>query len=309
MFYRHFFFCLVLVFDFSLGVFYIFDKLGNICIIQIGGYMDSFCRSKSDDKLTIPRWVNFGLELELDKVDYDKVYSLVRQSCVGDWIVKRDRSLTEGMNAELVSPVLQNTKKTWIMLREMADLLKKLDADYSKCSFQVNFDGSMLPSMNDRVRFLKLWAFYEDILYRFSKGEDDEYRDSMDRFASPVILTLKGISYFSDQGIVDMFSDNKRYGVVFKSHDKDLIEFRTPNMTDNSWLWENYVTTFYYFLKFASSGKYDEVDLDRYIDRFFKSYVLENYEIERKEKALEFTKKVFPYKRDRDNFMRQYLGK
>ena len=276
--------------------------------------MDSLFRKQFDShplvyrsKLTIPRKVNFGLEIELDKVDYNEVYSLVRQSNVGDWIVKRDKSLTDGRNAELVSPVLQNTKDTWIMLKEMAEMIKQIDASYNKCSFQVNLDGSLLPSDADKVRFLKLWAFYEDILYRFFKGEDSEYRDSIDRFASPIILTLKSLGSFSDRGIVDMFSDNKRYGVVFKTRDVNLIELRGPNMTDNPILWQNYVSTFYYLLKCSTGYGYDKKEVDSYIDKFFKSYVLESYEVEKEDKAMQFVKKIFPHNSDRISFMHQYL--
>lgn len=261
------------------------------------------------DRLTIPQKVNFGLELELDKVSYDEVYRLVRKQFNGNWIVKRDKSLTDGQNAEIVSPVLQNTKQTWILLGKMGELLRKIEPVYDKCSFQVNFDGSLLPTSSDRVRFLKLYAMYEDIIYRFSKGEDAEYRESLEMYASPIILALKGVSHFDDEGIVEMFSNNKRYGVVFKNQENDLIEFRTPNMTSNPVLWQNYVTTFYYLLRCATSNRYDRREVDSYIDDFCKVYLLENYELEKTEKALQFTKKIFPHSADQISFMHQYLGK
>ena len=31
---------------------------------------------------------------------------------------------------------------------------------------------------------------YEDIIYHFSKGEDKEYRESLEMYASPIILSL-----------------------------------------------------------------------------------------------------------------------
>ena len=69
------------------------------------------------DILTIPRRENFGLELELDKVNFDEVYRLVRRQFGYSWHVKTDKSLTKNENAEIVSPVLQNNKQTWIMLK------------------------------------------------------------------------------------------------------------------------------------------------------------------------------------------------
>lgn len=259
------------------------------------------------DKLTIPSNVNFGLELELDKVKYDEVYHLVKKQ-IG-WTIKEDKSLTKDENAEIISPVLQNTKQTWVLIKKVGELLQKINPTYNNCSFQVNFDGSLLPSTKDKVNFLKLYAMYEDIIYKFSKGEDASYRDSLEMYAYPIILTLKGITKLEDESIVDMFSNNKRYGIVFKNKDKDLIEFRTPNMTSNTILWQNYVTTFYYLICLATSSKYDKKEVGCYIDNFYRIHVLEHYEIENKNKAIQFVKSIFQNDIDKYSFMHQYLGK
>ena len=259
-------------------------------------------------KLTIPEKTNIGLELELDQVSYDEVFKLVRKNFDSSWIVKEDKSLTKGRNAEIVSPVLQNKKHTWQLLQKMGELLTRLNPNYSKCSFQVNFDGSLLPSNEDKIRFLKLYAMYEDIIYRFSKGEDAEYRESLDMYASPIILALKGALQYDAEAAIDLFSDNKRYGIVFKSK-QDLIEFRTPNMTSNPILMQNYITAFYYLLRFATSHKYPKKEIDAYIDSFYKIYLLEGYELLKTDKALKLSNMIFPHKQDQINFMHQYLGK
>lgn len=259
------------------------------------------------DKLTIPSPINFGLELELDKVDPNRVYKLIRNRIGVNWQVKEDLSLTQGRNAEIASPVLQNNKKNWILLKKLGELLEKLNPSYDKCSFQVNFDGSLLPTTEDRIRFLKLFAMYEDIIYRFSKGEDPEFRSSLEMYAHPIMLSLKGALSISDDGVIEMFSNNKRYGIVFKTENKDLIEFRSPNMTSNPIYWQNYVTTFYYLLTASFSNKYNQKEVDRYIDKFSKTYLLENYELEKKEKALTLSKMIFPYSMDQINFMHQYM--
>lgn len=259
------------------------------------------------DILTVPRNVNFGLELELDKIDPNRVYKLIRRSFGSDWQIKTDASLTEGENAEIVSPVLQNNKQTWILLKKMGELLEKLSPDYDSCSLQVNFDGKLLPTAEDKVRFLKLYAMYEDIIYHFSKGEDSEYRSSLEVYASPIILTLKGVLPLGNRATIEMFSNNKRYGIVFKEN-KDLIEFRTPNMTNNTVLWQNYFTFFYYFLAFSIRNRYSKEEVDQYIQSFSKTYILENYELEKRQKAYQLCKTIFPHSIDQIHFMHQYIG-
>ena len=260
-------------------------------------------------KLTIPKNVNFGLELELDKVDFMEVRRLVSRYIGGDWNVRVDNSLTKLNNAEINSPVLRNNKNTWELLYKMSELLKQTNPSYDICSFQINFDANLLKNDKDKIRFLKLYAMYEDIIYRFSMGEDMSYRESLETYASPIILTLKGMLSINDKAVIETFSDQKRYGICFKTKSTDLIEFRTPNMTDNPCLWQNYITFFYYLLKLVSSGKYNEDEVDRYIDEYSKIYILENYELEKREKAIQLSKKLFFNSTDRINFMHQYLRK
>jgi len=148
------------------------------------------------DRLTVPRNIRFGLELELDKINPDYVYKLVKEEFGEKWIVTEDRSLSKGENAEIVTPVLRNEKQTWILLKKMGELLEKINPTYDNCSFQINFDDILLPNDEDKVRFLKLYAIYEDIIYKFSKGENEEYRDTLEIYASPIILALKGLKIY-----------------------------------------------------------------------------------------------------------------
>lgn len=258
--------------------------------------------------LNIPRKVGFGLELELDKVDPSEVYKLVKKHFGSSWLVKDDKSLTVGESAEIVTPVLYNNKDTWLLLKKMSGLLEYLESSYDKCSFQVNFDGCLLPYQNDRVRFLKFYAMYEDIIYKLSMS-GGKYRESLETYAGPIILALKGSLLIDDAAAVDMFSNQKRYGVSFKTIDKDLIEFRTPNMTNDCIFWQNYINIFYHLLVCSKTGKYDKNEVDKYVENFSKLYILENYERENEEKAIQFAKVILPGTVDRSNFMHQYMGK
>lgn len=260
------------------------------------------------DRLTLPREVRFGLEIELENIDYNKVYTLVRKKFGTSFKIKPDRSLLYSKNAEIATPVFRNDIKTWKLLSKLGEYLSKLEPTFCNCGFQVNFDGCLLPSEDDKIRFLKLFAYYEDIIYRFSKGEDLSYRDTLDVYAAPIILTLKDVLEEKDKSIVlERFSDNKRYGVVFKTK-QDLIEFRSPNGTVNPALWQNYVTLFYYLLRFVFSNKYNQREIDAYIHEYGNMNVLESYEIYHEEKALKLAKVLFNKQEDRCSFLHHYRG-
>jgi hypothetical protein len=258
--------------------------------------------------LTIPKKVNFGIELEFENVDVNDLEKRINSSIGSNWTLKKDKSLDFLNSVELVSPVLQNQKQTWIMLKKLGELLNKIKPTYENCSFQINYDGSLLPTLEDKIRFFKLYAMYEDIIYRFSKGEDETFRNSLQIYAYPIMLSLKDIKQLGDDAILEKFSDNKRYGIVYKTK-SDLIEFRTPNGTHNPILWQNYITTFYYLIKAATSNKYNKKEVDKYIDEFFSMYMLEKYEQLRLDKAIDFTNLIFNSQIDQTYFLHQYMKK
>ena len=141
--------------------------------------------------LTIPKNINFGIELEVESVDFKELEKKITSHIGGNWTIKKDKSLSFIDSAEIVSPVLQNKKETWIILKKLGELLNKIKPTYENCSFQVNYDGSLLPTLEDKIRLFKLYAMYEDIIYRFSKGEDEKFRESLQIYAYPIMLSLK----------------------------------------------------------------------------------------------------------------------
>ena len=128
-------------------------------------------------------------------------------------------------------------------------------------------------------------------------------------FLMMIFFTVARFVNVDARDIIEYFSNNKRYGITFKNIDKELVEFRTPNMTSNPTIMQNYITAFYYLLVYATSNKYNEKEVDAYIESFSKIYLLENYEISRSHKALKLSNMIFPHKKDQLYFMHQYLGK
>lgn len=262
-------------------------------------------------RLTIPVNARFGLEIELENVCLDKIYQLVRHQFGSNWKVKEDRSLQKGYNAEISTPPLENSNAYWNMLKKLSDLLVKLKPTFNSCSLQINLDGMLLPTLEDRINFLKLYAYYEDVIYRFSKGSDEKYRDSISIYSSPIILLLKDAlqNIKINKIIVDEFSNRKDIGVTFKTKDKDIIEFRTPNGTCEYIYWQNYLTFFYYFIKMVKTQKYNIREIDDYINSFSNIQILKHYEELNEDKGIGLSKKMFRNQQDRVYFLQQYIGK
>lgn len=175
---------------------------------------------------------------------------------------------------------------------------------YDNCSFQLNFDSSLLPESKDKIKFLKLYAVYEDIIYRFSMGEDLDYRKSIEEYAYPIILTMKA---YDEQELIDAFSNQKRHGINFKTNHIDLIEFRTPNACSNPIIWQNYITMFYYLIQYSLSSKCDEHLLDKYIEEFDRINLLDEYKKCDDNKAFQLSSKLFRNQTDQYNFLSQYI--
>lgn len=262
-------------------------------------------------KLTIPAEARFGLEIELENVDLKQVNNLVNTQFGSNWKVKDDRSLLKNQNAEIATPVLTNSLSTWEILKKLSELIIRLDPTFANCSFQINFDGSLLPTIEDRINLLKLYAYYEDIICRFSKGEDQNYRESINIYASPIILILKDALQTLKNNkklIIEEFTNRKDVGITFKKQKKDIIEYRTPNGTANLILWQNYITFFYYFIKLVRSKKYNLREIDEYIDSYSQIQILQEYEKINEEKALTLSKKAFINQKDHIYFLQQYIG-
>ena len=259
------------------------------------------------DLLTIPENISFGLELELESVSLKEVSYQIKEQFGSNWRVMEDMSLTKDSNAEIVTPPLYNKKETWQLLKQLSILIKNLNPTYENCSLQVNFNGSLLPTKKNRIKFLKLYATYEDIIYRLSKGEDKALRNNIEVYAHPIIMLMKdgkGIYEY----IIESLTNNKKHGITFKNNIANLIEFRTPNGTSNPVLWQNYITTFYYLIMYSKSSKCKETELNQYIENFYKWYLLEYYDQLREKKACELSKKLFNNPVDQNYFIHQYKG-
>lgn len=253
--------------------------------------------------LTIPQNTNFGFEIELENIN-SKILNKILKNYIPTWNIKEDKSLNPNNSAELVSPVMKNTKDTWIMLKKIAEILQRQNITFNNCSFQINYDDNLLPTDKDKIKFLKLFMMYEDIIYRYSIGESKDYRESIEMYAYPISLELKA---YSEDYLIEKYTNQKRSGICFKNNSKKLIEIRTPNSTINPILWQNYVTFFYYLIEYSKSTKCSLNELNKYIEDFLLIDLLDNYKKEKTNKALKLCNNIFNNVKDKSYFMEQYL--
>lgn len=258
------------------------------------------------DSLELSPLTKFGLEIEMDHLSLNKINDIKdKYDNKKGYIVYEDTSLKNG-GIELATRVMGNLPKNWIELKELSDYLKKKRPDFENSSLQVNLNCHM--DYNELVFFLKLYAYYEDIIYRYSKGNDRVLRYGADIYAHSIREALKRtINFGKDEiDVVEAFLNSKTFGVALKDNcgkenlrsGINLIEFRTPNGTLNPILWQNYVMLFQSMIDFVESGDWYgyTFDIDKLSDREFDL-----------NKAIEFANIVFVSEKEKLLFLKQYI--
>lgn len=268
-------------------------------------------RSMINKRIYIP----FGLEIEAESIPFDEGKRVLQHKLDDRWIIGDDRSLDNG-GIELSSPLISNTKENFIALKKIAKTLEYLNATYKHASLQINLDAYQFNN-DDIIDLLKIFSIYENIIYRFSTGEDDRMRESATDNAMPLgnlFREFYSMNFFKNDNYL-VFKNNKSYALSMKTKTKSkndpikVIEFRTPNGTSNFYLWMNYIVFFSSFLKCIEKKRYDR----KYIDYlFFRNKFLSSIDecvtIDEK-KAIDFANLIFQDEIEKDYFYYQYFDK
>jgi len=247
------------------------------------------------DNLNLSKKIKFGIEIEaesekLQKLLTDSSYrkenlnSKILLCCydyfkltgtqkynyeTGPWILKSDITVKNG--AEIHSPILKDTKKSWTELKEICDFLKSLDAvSTEKTATHVHFnERSFLGDVYDLHNLIKLYSAYENVLYLFGTGEFTNFRDSMHRYASPVAndfhnvfhgICFRTLEYKKILKKID-FSYNRglRINNLRQPYvTKDTFEFRFANGSLNPEIIQNLVNAEGKMCSYAISSNFDD---------------------------------------------------
>lgn len=285
---------------------------------------DNECRNLLKNKLiryrnnlNLPEEVTFGIEIEYENIVKDTVSHLLYEesyfnSKFRGWVNTTEISLTEynnlseEMNGEIDSPILNDDIITWKNLKTTLELLSKNGAVITQmCGGHINIGTHILGNNPEYWRnFFLLWLLYEKEIYKFSKGEYNKIRfdkEKLFRKISPELMI---------EDIIDIEKDfyllSFPYCVYDKFHDVYLnrfvkesitvgnrIEFRIPNGSLNEEIWQNYIN---FFTKFLLASK-KELDIEKTI-----------YKIQNKEhSAVELANYIFDDDIDKENFLIQTL--
>lgn len=275
--------------------------------------------------LSIPRDITFGCEIEVCSINKDEQEKLI------DALVKLnmhkwyfDKELNVPFCTEYVSPILTDSKETWINLREICDTLKSNNAIITNdTAGHIHYGLQILGNNPDNwMNFIKLWAVYENIIYRFSYGEYEKERSLIDVCARPLSSKYLSVYNSSMHDLKDILARlTPRYKSdaigLYNYHEVQklnqrknnmTIEIRCPNSSTEEVIWQNNINFFYHLLKYCSSTNFNHDVIDKRIyDALGIQDDLSLYREIFIEEALELADLIFDNNLDKLNFLRQYL--
>lgn len=156
--------------------------------------------TKGKENLGLPDYIKFGLELEVENVNYTKMTELAKAR---KWHTHKDLSLTDS-GVECISPILCETEdmQVWQEVANICSDIIQSPEDSSRgvytgdtCGGHVHFDAGILLSDKNIMRnFLRLWSESEELIYKMCNDKNDPIRKSAmqasDTHIKEVIKTL-----------------------------------------------------------------------------------------------------------------------
>ncbi len=275
------------------------------------------------DNLNIDKQYTFGIEIEMEYCDISKIKELLIKYHDQDWIVKRDNSLEDG--CEINSPILRDDYYTWKIIEDVCQKVSKKAIVGDKTSGHIHIGAPILGSNKEYwLRFLKLWATYENVIYRFAYGEYANARKCIKKYAEPFSLYLfleydyfKDINFSFHKLFRNLRNYERYHSVNFLNVDMDdldtnkfmnTIEFRNPNGSFNPIIWQNNINLFMKLLLYCRSKKFnDELISKRYEKNKEFLNNLDLYKEIYLDPALELCDLIFDNNVDKLYFLKQYL--
>lgn len=294
------------------------------------------------DTLNLPDNLTFGIEIEEAGINTKTLERVLS----GKWKVVPEESIKKTLGSEGVSPIFIDSPSTWIDIFEKCNLLKKNGAYISdETAGHIHFGNKNLID-SDPVKLLnimKMWAAYENVIYRFSKGDFSTLREGAYYFAPPLARDIKKISSvpnieeqnyrnmlgllftkrFRGLSIYNMYSYFKVTNAMKLNNEidevKDTIEVRTPNGSLDPITIQNNINFFAKLLLYSVSDDFDSEKIDyilnnlefqsvslfgKIVDLNYLDYI--NLDIKH---AIDLADTIFDSESDKLDFLKQYTQK
>lgn len=275
------------------------------------------------NKLGFKEGVTFGLELEFEDASKKQIEKQLKEAFSDDsWIIKEDCSLHNG--AEINSPILTDTEINWKNLNKVCSIVEPLASIGTRSGGHIHIGAQTLK--NDKtswLNFIKMWATYENVIFRFSYGDFLTARYSLLKYAEPVSKKLwKDYEKLKKEkaslnAIISEIASCRYHAVNFCKVSKNncsnfnvnnTIEFRCPNGSLHAAIWQNNVNLFVKMLCYSNSALFnDDLIEQRYRLNKDKFDELKWYDEIYLEQALELCDMVFSNNLDKIYFLKQYL--
>ena len=264
----------------------------------------------------------FGIEIEFEYAFLkSKINQLLKNEFPGgEWHTHYDGSLSFG--AEISSPRLIDSEETWKEIDKVCSIAKKYSKVGKRAGGHIHVGSHCLGAdASSWFNFIKLWSTYENIIFRFGYGDHSSARPGLLNFAKPMsneFWFYQNINRERRFGTIDMMDSlsRERYQSVnlkYATMRDDImsgstIEFRCPNGTLDSAIWQNNVGLFLYLLSYAKDESFDDDILNRRHELNKDIYgKMDFYNEIYLEQALEFCDLIYDINLYKINFLKQYL--
>ena len=289
-------------------------------IISLDDYLIEYRK-----RINLEQYITIGLEIEFEHESKKIIENQIEDIFLNnpDWKMKEEYSLQRG--GEIISPILRDTEENWEDLKIICSLMDNFQARESdKCGSHIHVGSQTLGKQKQSwMNFIKLWAIYENIIFRFAYGEYLNGRPKITTYAYPISAELLDCYKVLSQKratlleILCAINKDKYQAVNFrnvigtdcdKMIDYNTIEFRCPNGTLDPAIWQNNANFFIRLLLYSKSNKYNK-DIIQRRERIIRDKIndLHWYNEIYLEQALELCDMIFTNNLDKLNFLKQYL--
>ena len=284
------------------------------------------------DNINLPNDLSFGIEIEFENVNRELVAEYIMNSSLSSshdkfdygWVIKHDGSLSSG--GEVNSPASFDNIKFWEDLKKICLFLKNRNAVMNEeASCHMHYGASYLGNDIDAWRvFLKTYAAYEAVLYRFFYGDMLCARYRLLTFSFPIGSTIYNKldvlnRITNPKGLLDVVNRSAKYQAINfanvdfdnidSEHYKNTLEFRIPNATSNHIILQNNINALGKLMLSSKLKLIDEEFIDYKLKNDFVDYESNRHrysEVLLKD-ALEFCDVNFDNNLDKAYFLKQYL--